>query len=210
MKKIAPLIITALIVGSSISIPTRAFAYTGKARWTSGVPYNVGVYSDSYAPSSSNQNNASVSLSEGIQNSSNLSKQMFVGFNLSDGFTSNQEYWGYNLNGSGYESLVGSPGSPGSGYTPLEIQYIGNNTWGAYINFSQVGSVSATPGSYSMSVGASDSSNTDSFSGQKNSSLQYLSTNGNWYYWSGGSMISQSPMTASWTSPYYNEVDGGQ
>lgn len=200
MNKMGSWITTALVIGSTIFVPTVAFAYTGQAQWTSGVPYNLGAYSDSYAPTSSNQNNASVMLSEGIENSTNLSNQIFVGFNLSDGSTSNQEYWGYNLNGQGYEALVGFPGSPGPGYTPLEIQYIGNNTWAAYINFSQVGSLSATPGSYSMSVGACDSSSTDTFSGQKNSSLEYLSTTGNWYYWTGGSIVYQSPMTASWTS----------
>ena len=113
---------------------------------------------------------------------------------------------------SGYDiQEFSSQPTVGDSY-PYEIEYVGSDDWGVYVNNSQVATISEPDGSYATFAGIGPSGNTsqsESFSGQTNNSLEYLSSSDTWNHWSGGSIVndSSSIYSASYSTKYYDETD---
>lgn len=182
-------------------------SYYGGTSWSSGMPYNLGAYDYANTPSVTTGGGA-FGLWEGTNNSSTLSIGVFVGYTNGGGgalytWADNRPNGGVNFHQPGGGPAIGTSHA-------YEIQYLGGNEWGVYVDFQQIGtSISNPPGSYSAFAGAGDDlilNETMTFSNQTNQSLEYLS-NGSWDYWWGGSLVQQGHFTARYTNSFDNEEE---
>lgn len=194
--------------------PAQVSGSWGATSWCGNMSYNIGAYD--YANTVENTANPDdgvyFGLWEGTNNTNNLTNWIYVGYEMpSDSYSSTGTYMWADLrpNSTYYWHSLSSGPSTGTSHA-YEVQYLGNDEWGVYIDFNQVGtSTSNPPGSYSALAGAWDpgyQGMMGSFSDQTNQSLEYLA-DGAWYSWSGGSIIADYPLSAWYTNGYANEAD---
>ena len=216
MKRIWSVLAGALLGVGLLSAPVLAASTPagmsgewGGTSWSSGVPYNTGMYDYANTPSMSYGDTNYFGVWEATNNSASLANWVFVGYTNN---SNNATYYVWadlrpNL-GVYYHSQSSGP-AIGTSHA-YETQYLGNNSWGVYVDFTQIGtSTSNPPGSYSAFAGSNDpgyQGTTGTFSNQTNQSLEYLS-NGSWYYWSGGTIVHEGLFTAQYTNGYYNEEE---
>lgn len=181
----------------------------GGTSWSSNVPYNLGAYDYANTPSMSSGDGNYFGLWEGTNNSSTLSNWIFVGYSNNVNNTPYYIWADLRPNSSVYYHSLSNGPAIGTSHA-YEVQYLGSDQWGVYIDFNQIGtSTSNPPGSYSAFAGSNDpgyQGTIGSFTDQTNQSLEYLS-NGAWYYWSGGTLITQGNFTAQYTNGYDNEEE---
>lgn len=204
--------LTAIGILLTFSVPT--FAYT-PANWSGywgGVEWansntNLGLYDDMTIGSFTSSPSGTTSYQgiwESTDNSSNGAYWVSVGEDITGGlgllyWADNRPYYGSYFHQLNY--------APTYNTEPYEVQYLGNNEWGVYQNFSEIGvSTSNPPYSDSMFVGASNSSSSIAFSNQNHSGLEYLS-GGSWHSWTSGSSVSEYPAGGKFTSGYTKATD---
>lgn len=176
------------------------------AEWLNAT-YNLGVYSYSNTPSYSGAGTL-VGVTDAVDDSSNLNYWIQVGWYAEYGGPKYQYSWSL-PDGSSNSYYLNSSPAVGSSHA-YEVEYLGNNQWGVYIDFTQVAVLDAPPGSSSMFAGICGSPlgfGFTTFSDQTNDSLEYLASNGSWYYWSNGQIIESPNTSAAYTIPYYDETD---
>ena len=181
----------------------------GGTLWSSAVPYNAGTHDYANTSSMSSGETNYFGVWEGTNNSTTLANWIWVGY--TNTFNNAPQYMWADLRPNSGVYFHPVSGGPAIGTShAYETQYLGNNEWGVYIDFSQVGtSTSNPPGSYSAFAGSNDpglDGTHGTFTNQTNQSLEYLS-NGSWYDWYGGSLVQEGLLTAQYTNGYYNEEE---
>jgi hypothetical protein len=220
MIRIRPLL-GAIFLVAGLVISTPAFAcstaptgshYYGIALWQNA-PQNNGAYTDMYVSSGSAADASSggfieQTLWEGTDNQpSSGTYWVEAGYTYGWG---NQNilsyYWADNRPTYGYYQHQVTSVTPSVGsWMPVEIQYLGSNAWGVYLNFSKVGTSTYNPPySENMSTGSEATSSSSTLAGAYSSGLEYKTLNGSWTssWGSGAGLVCYTPANVSWVTTY--------
>ncbi|WDL99695.1 hypothetical protein [Alicyclobacillus sp. ALC3] len=222
MKKIVAGITFALAM---MSLPALAYAatgpspnghYYGVAQWNNATT-NEGAYADLYISSGSAADYASgghinQTVWEGTNYSSTGSDWVEGGYTYGyHGANVLTYYWAQNNPTTGYSDHRVTSTTPTVGnWEPVEVYYIGNDTWDVDFDWSTQTDSDGThtvatgqpPYSNYMATGVESTSSSSTLSGAYSSGMEYENTSGTWSsaWGSGTGLLIYTPAEAAWTT----------